>query len=234
MSFNTNTFKQTPDCKSLKIEPLATLRYTKNGNKLVIPDIFKVNGETNTLSLSTESNNDVGIYQFHIDYALPAPSNTNLKVLNARVFQIEILKRPLFAPFFEKPLDSVVTATINELLSYELPPYVKYDRDDESIDTVVITIVNPSAEDKDSISEIQKYITYDKESNKLDIKPFILTTDEMTEDDLQEIKLTLVGRHSLNVVLTEVSTGLTTTNSLMIEVLDKYVILEHEVEKRKK
>ena len=126
--------------------------------------VFKINYKTSTLSLSTESNNDVGTYKFHVDYAMPKHSNTTLKVLNTRQFQIDILKRPLFAPYFEKPLDKIVTVTLDEEISYKLPAYAKYDRDDEKLDSVVITISDPSA-DKQLNSKILKYITFDNVLN---------------------------------------------------------------------
>jgi hypothetical protein len=93
--------------------------------------------------VSTESNNDVGTYQFSIDYHLPEPSNTALKVQNARQFQIKILPRPVFAPFFETPLDQTLKVVLNDALSYKLPTYTRYDRDDEGKDTIVIRVTDP-------------------------------------------------------------------------------------------
>ena len=176
--------------------------------------------------MSTESNNDIGTYQFYVDYALEAPSNTSLKVLQAREFQIEILKRPTFAPYFEKPLDNEFKVTLNEKLSYELPPYVKYDRDDESLDSVVITVTSSNTEKEQKLD----ILNYDKLKKILYISPQIIVTDEMTEEMLEEIKLSLVGEHQVNIVLTELSTNLTRTYDFKFEVLDRQFVLAKELQ----
>ena len=57
-----------------------------------------------------------------------------------------------------------------------------------------------------------------------------MVTDKMTREEVEQIKLSLLGEHQVNIVLNEVSTNKTRTYDFKFEVLDREFLSVKEIQ----